>query len=173
MGKEIERKFKVIGTAYKTESISSAIYKQGYLSVDKERTVRVRVVGDKAFLTIKGQNCGIVRNEFEYEIPVADAEIMLNENCLQPVIEKVRHICIASDGHKWEIDEFAGENAGLVWEKLKDNRHWEYEELKSATGLTDRDLNAAIGWLAREDKIDFDVNEHGDRIFLTINVFIG
>lgn len=66
-----------------------------------------------------------------------------------------------------------GENAGIVWNKLKDNRHWEYEELKLATGLTDRDLNAAIGWLAREDKIDFDVNEHGDRIFLTVNIFIG
>ena len=66
-----------------------------------------------------------------------------------------------------------GENAGLVWSKLKDNKHWEYEELKQVTGLTDRDLNAAIGWLAREDKIDFDVNEHGDRIFLTVNVYIG
>ncbi len=66
-----------------------------------------------------------------------------------------------------------GKNAGLVWSKLKDNKHWEYEELKRATGLTDRDLNAAIGWLAREDKIDFDVNEHGDRIFLTVNVYIG
>ena len=66
-----------------------------------------------------------------------------------------------------------GENAGKVWDKLKDNRHWEYEELKGATGLSDRDLNAAIGWLAREDKIDFDMNEHGDRIFLMVNVFIG
>lgn len=134
MGKEIERKFKVIGTAYKTESISSAIYKQGYLSVDKERTVRVRVVGDKAFLTIKGQNCGIVRNEFEYEIPVADAEIMLNENCLQPVIEKVRHICIASDGHKWEIDEFAGENAGLVVAEVELGSQYERVELPEWCG---------------------------------------
>ena len=134
MGKEIERKFKVIGTAYKTESISSAIYKQGYLSVDKERTVRVRVVGDKAFLTIKGQNCGIVRNEFEYEIPVADAEIMLNENCLQPVIEKVRHICIASDGHKWEIDEFAGENAGLVVAEAELGSQYERVELPEWCG---------------------------------------
>ena len=134
MGKEIERKFKVIGTAYKTESISSAIYKQGYLSVDKERTVRVRVVGDKAFLTIKGQNCGIVRNEFEYEIPVADAEIMLSENCLQPVIEKVRHICIASDGHKWEIDEFAGENAGLVVAEVELGSQYERVELPEWCG---------------------------------------
>ena len=56
---------------------------------------------------------------------------------------------------------------------LKDNRHWEYEKLKEASGLSDRDLNAAIGWLAREDKIDFDMTEEGDRIFLTVNVFIG
>ena len=66
-----------------------------------------------------------------------------------------------------------GEHAGIVCNKLKHNRHWEYDELKKATGLTDRDLNAAIGWLAREDKIDFDMDEHGDRIFLTVNVYIG
>ncbi len=66
-----------------------------------------------------------------------------------------------------------GENAGLVWNRLKDNRHWEYDELKAATGLSDRDLNAAIGWLAREDKIDFDMNNEDDKIFLTVNVYIG
>lgn len=66
-----------------------------------------------------------------------------------------------------------GTNAGIVWNVLKDNKHWEYEELKTATGLCDRDLNAAIGWLAREDKIDFDINEHGDRVFLNVNIFIG
>ena len=63
--------------------------------------------------------------------------------------------------------------AGKLWNFLKDNRHWEYEKLKEASGLSDRDLNAAIGWLAREDKIDFDMTEEGDRIFLTVNVFIG
>ena len=64
-----------------------------------------------------------------------------------------------------------GENAGIVWNILKDNKHWEYEQLKEISGLSDRELNAAIGWLAREDKIDFDMNQEGDRIFLTVNVF--
>lgn len=114
MGKEIERKFKVHGSAYKTESISSSVYKQGYLSVEKERTVRIRIAGEKAFITVKGQNKGIERSEFEYEIPVPDAEIMLEDLCLRPIIEKIRYIYMADDGHKWEIDEFMGENDGLV-----------------------------------------------------------
>lgn len=114
MGKEIERKFKVFGTAYKSQVVSSSMYRQGYLSTDKKRTVRVRIAGERAFITIKGENRGIERSEFEYEIPVPDAETMLHELCLHPIIEKVRNICIAEDGHKWEIDEFAGENAGLV-----------------------------------------------------------
>lgn len=66
-----------------------------------------------------------------------------------------------------------GTNAGIVWNILKDNAHWDYEQLKTATGLTDRDLNAAIGWLAREDKIDFDINNQHDRLFLNVNVYIG
>lgn len=66
-----------------------------------------------------------------------------------------------------------GENAGIVWNILKDNRHWEYDNLKKISGLSDRDLNAALGWLAREDKIDFDMNKGSDRVFLTVNVFIG
>lgn len=66
-----------------------------------------------------------------------------------------------------------GENAGIVWNILKDNRHWEYDNLKKISGLSDRDLNAALGWLAKEDKIDFDMNEGSDRVFLIVNVFIG
>ena len=66
-----------------------------------------------------------------------------------------------------------GKNAGIVWNTLKDNAHWDYQDLKSATGLSDRDLNAAIGWLAREDKIDFDIDETSDRIFLSLNIYIG
>lgn len=66
-----------------------------------------------------------------------------------------------------------GTNAGIVWNALKDNTHWDYEQLKAATGLSDRDLNAAIGWLAREDKIDFDIDEQHDRLFLNVNVYIG
>lgn len=66
-----------------------------------------------------------------------------------------------------------GTNAGIVWNILKDNVHWEYEDLKAATGLSDRELNAAIGWLAREDKIDFDMDQNHDRLFLHVNVYIG
>lgn len=67
-----------------------------------------------------------------------------------------------------------GTNAGIVWKLLSNNEHWEYEHLKSASGLSDRDLNAAIGWLAREDKIDFDMEKSGhDKLFLHVNVFIG
>lgn len=66
-----------------------------------------------------------------------------------------------------------GTNAGIVWNVLKDNCHWEYTKLKEATGLSNRDLNAAIGWLAREDKIDFEIKEGEDKLFLSVNVFIG
>lgn len=61
-----------------------------------------------------------------------------------------------------------GTNAGIVWKLLSDNAHWEYDKLKQASGLSDRDLNAAIGWLAREDKIDFDIDEQHDRLFLHV-----
>ena len=66
-----------------------------------------------------------------------------------------------------------GTNAGVVWNVLKDNCHWEYTNLKEDTGINDRDLNAAIGWLAREDKIDFEIKEGEDKLFLSVNVFIG
>ena len=64
-----------------------------------------------------------------------------------------------------------GTNAGIVWRILSDNAHWDYEKLKEVSGLSDRDLNAAIGWLAREDKIDFDIDEQHDRLFLHVNVY--
>ena len=66
-----------------------------------------------------------------------------------------------------------GVNAGIVWHLLAENRHWSYCELKRASGLSDRDLNAAIGWLAREDKIDFEQQEEDDCLFLNVNIFIG
>lgn len=66
-----------------------------------------------------------------------------------------------------------GTNAGIIWKLLSDNTHWEYGQLKHASGLSDRDLNATIGWLAREDKIDFDIDEQHDRLFLHVNVYIG
>lgn len=66
-----------------------------------------------------------------------------------------------------------GINAGKVWESLKNNERWSYSDLKKAVGLSDRDLNAAIGWLAREDKIDFEGSQDDDCLFLSVNVYIG
>lgn len=110
MGTEIERKFLVEGTDWK--SIEPVYYCQGYLNRDKERTVRVRVAGTKGVLTIKGANEGATRQEFEYEVPLDDAKQML-ELCEKPLIEKNRRI-IEFGAMNWEVDEFLGENAGLV-----------------------------------------------------------
>ena len=111
MPKEIERKFLVVSDEYK--SSPRKYYKQGYLSVEPDKTVRVRVVGDKGFLTVKGRNNSISRTEYEYEIPVADANDMLDNLVKTGVIEKWRYVCVV-DGKKWEVDEFLGDNAGLV-----------------------------------------------------------
>lgn len=113
MGKEIERKFLVNGTEYRTNS-NKIYYKQGYLSVNKERTVRVRIVGKQGFITIKGKNNGISRPEYEYEIPLTEAGEILDNLCLKPIIEKYRHIYRHSDNMVWEIDEFLGDNTGLI-----------------------------------------------------------
>lgn len=112
MGQEIERKFRVASDAYR-ESASGKRYRQAYLSTDKARTVRVRVVEDQAWLTIKGLTEGVTRAEFEYEIPVADAVTLLESLCQQPVIDKTRYRIPLGD-HVWEVDEFHGVNQGLV-----------------------------------------------------------
>jgi len=111
MGKEIERKFLVTGDAWRTGECSD--YRQGYLSIDKQRTVRVRVAGDTAFLTVKGITEGATRAEYEYPIPVVDAQAMLESLCLRPLIEKRRYR-ILHGGMTWEIDEFLGDNTGLI-----------------------------------------------------------
>ena len=89
MGKEIERKFLVKGEAWKALA-AGTVYRQGYLSTVKERTVRVRTVGEKGFLTIKGVTTGVTRAEFEYEVPAADANAMLDGLCEKPLVEKTR-----------------------------------------------------------------------------------
>ena len=111
MGKEIERKFLVEGEAWRQRGTSVRI-RQGYLSTDPERTVRVRVLGEHGKLTVKGKSSGIVRAEFEYDVPLEDAEAMLSL-CLAPLLEKTR-TTIAVGDVCWEVDEFFGENAGLV-----------------------------------------------------------
>ena len=111
MASEIERKF-LVDTAVWAPRDTGTAFTQGYLSSAKERTVRVRREGDRAVLTVKGPTEGVTRSEFEYPIPRADAEAMF-VLCEQPLIEKVRHVEV-HDGHTWEIDVFAGDNAGLV-----------------------------------------------------------
>ena len=111
MGTEIERKFLVGDLSILRGSIGLP-YRQGYLSTDPERTVRVRRAGDRAFLTIKGLSKGATRAEFEYEIPTADAEQLL-ALCAGPIVAKTRHR-IDHAGLTWELDVFEGENAGLV-----------------------------------------------------------
>ncbi|MHB8770934.1 MAG: CYTH domain-containing protein [Syntrophales bacterium] len=112
MGTEIERKFLVTGEAWKAPGAGTR-YCQGYLSSAKERTVRVRRVGNRGYLTVKGITTGATRSEFEYEIPAADADTMLNDLCEKPLIEKNRYT-LRVGKHTWEIDEFFGENQGLV-----------------------------------------------------------
>ena len=111
MGHEIERKFLVDVAAWHPEGTGTA-FVQGYLSSHKERTVRVRLEGGTAKLTIKGPTVGVTRTELEYAIPHDDAVAML-ELCERPLIEKTRHL-ETHDGKRWEIDVFAGDNAGLV-----------------------------------------------------------
>ena len=112
MGKEIERKYLINDDSWRQEA-SGTTYRQGYLSTVKERTVRVRTIDDKGFLTIKGITIGATRREYEYEIPTADANEMLDELCEKPIIEKTR-FKISHTGLTWEIDEFAGVNQGLI-----------------------------------------------------------
>ncbi|TGK23597.1 CYTH domain-containing protein [Leptospira stimsonii] len=109
---EIERKFLVTNSDFKKDVIPSVI-SQGYLNSDKNRTVRVRINSNKAFITIKSKTVGISREEFEYKIPVADAEMMINNICEKPIIKKLRYL-ISFQGNLWEVDEFLEENEGLT-----------------------------------------------------------
>jgi len=111
MGVEIERKFLVCSDAWRSLG-EPVLLRQGYLSSHKERVVRVRIEGEQGVITIKGQNVGALRGEWEYPIPLADAAELL-QLCEQPLIEKYRRR-ISHAGHVWEVDEFLGVNAGLV-----------------------------------------------------------
>lgn len=110
MPTEIERKFLVNGNSWKNgQGIRIC---QGYLNRDKERTVRLRISGEKAFLTVKGISSGATRAEYEYEIPLSHAEELL-KICNGPVLEKNRYTVVCA-ALKWEVDEFLGDNEGLI-----------------------------------------------------------
>jgi adenylate cyclase len=118
MGIEVERKFLVSDESWRDAVTSSTRIVQGYIAQTGSATVRVRIKGDRGFLTIKGLSVGVSRSEFEYEVPVADALAMLDELAQGPVIDKVRHL-VPVGGHVWEVDVFAGENAPLVMAEVE------------------------------------------------------
>jgi CYTH domain-containing protein len=111
MAVEIERKFLVLGDAWRALG-NPVPYAQGYLARGNGVTVRIRIAGEKAFFTVKGPVEGISRPEFEYPVPLGDAREML-QLCKDPVISKTR-TRIPHDSHVWEVDEFGGENQGLI-----------------------------------------------------------
>jgi len=111
MAVEIERKFLVTSDDWRAIASPRRIA-QGYLSRDPDRVVRVRIIGDAGFITIKGRNIGISRPEFEYAIPIVEAQDLLSM-CVSTVIDKTRHQ-IDIGGFTWDIDEFHGSNAGLI-----------------------------------------------------------
>ncbi|MCA1797685.1 MAG: CYTH domain-containing protein [Geobacteraceae bacterium] len=123
MGIEIERKFLLQHDGWRNHVESRTRLVQGYVSVNPEATVRIRIAGDSAFLTLKGKRSNYSAAEFEYPVPVEDAHEILKQMCVSAPIEKWRHI-VEHRGHIWEIDEFLGANAGLYIAEI---------ELESAT----------------------------------------
>lgn len=134
MAIEIERKF-LVADATVLQGRDGTFYRQGYLSVDPQRVVRVRRADDRGFVTIKGATGGIARAEFEYAIPPADADAMLDQLCLRPLIEKTRYV-VEHDAMRWEVDVFAGVNSGLIVAEI---------ELSS-----ERQTFSTPAWLGRE-----------------------
>jgi adenylate cyclase len=117
MGQEIERKFLVIGDAWRSSARAIRIV-QGYLTRDKERVVRIRTADEQAFITVKGITRGMSRSEFEYPVPLVDARQMLDELCLRPLIVKTRYKVDAGD-LTWEIDVFESPQNGLIVAELE------------------------------------------------------
>jgi adenylate cyclase len=137
-GREIERKFLVRDDAWRKDA-RGTFYRQGYLVASDDCVVRVRVAGEKAYLTIKGRKTALSCPEYEYPLPIAEAMDMLEQICLRPFIEKIRHT-LAFKGMTWEIDEFKGENEGLVIAEVELERE-------------DRVI-ALPGWVGREVSLD-------------------
>jgi CYTH domain-containing protein len=129
---EIERKFLVVDDTWR-QGATGTPFRQGYLCTDPERTVRVRLAGDRGTLTIKGKTEGISRAEFEYPIPSAEAAELLDRLSLRPLIEKTRYR-VEHAGRVWEIDEFFGDNEGLILAEVELESADAQLELPSWTG---------------------------------------
>lgn len=141
MGVEIERKFLVTGDGWRAAAHQVVPMAQGYLndlaamdSGTMKTSVRVRIAGDEAFLNLKSRELGHTRQEFDYPIPVADARALL-ALCVGGMIDKRRHY-VQHAGHLWEVDEFLGDNAGLVVAEI---------ELESADAAFEKP-----GWIGSE-----------------------
>lgn len=119
MAKEIERKFLVSSSDYRKLATGALEMEQGYLSTLPKATVRVRICGDHAYITIKGLNNGAERSEWEYNIPVADARHMLRECSVSTIIKKTRYIVPSENGLVWEVDEFHAAHEGLVLAEIE------------------------------------------------------
>lgn len=133
MATEIERKFLVRDDSWRTHASVGTPYRQGYLSSATTCSIRVRVAGDKGFLNIKSATLGARRTEYEYEIPLQDANELLVQLCTHPLIEKVRYLVQHAD-HTWEVDVFEGENAGLVIAEIELEHEQESFELPQWAG---------------------------------------
>ena len=113
MAIEIEHKFLLANNDWREHITHSVKYRQGYLSSQATSSIRIRISDDHAWLNIKSATIGTHRHEYEYEIPLPDANEIINSLCRNPIIEKIRHFVI-DDGNTWEIDEFDGDNKGLI-----------------------------------------------------------
>ena len=116
-GIEIERRFLLKNDAWKAVAGTPCLMSQGYLSVEKERIIRLRIIGNRAWLTLKGYISDVSRSEFEYEIPVADAQTMMDTMC-PFCLEKHRYE-VSYQGFVFEIDEYFGDNAPLIVAELE------------------------------------------------------
>ncbi|MEH2135236.1 CYTH domain-containing protein [Nostoc sp.] len=132
MAKEIERKYLVRGDSWRGLAEGS-VYRQGYIATQDKTTVRIRIVGEKSYLTIKGPSIKYSRLEFEYPIPVKDAQEILETLCERPFVEKVR-FKIEFGGLIWEIDEFDGVNKGLILAEVELNDENQQIELPNWIG---------------------------------------
>jgi adenylate cyclase len=140
MAKEIERKFRVKNSEWMKIAGPGKLIKQAYLCIDPERTIRIRIFENNAFLTLKGINEGISRDEYEYSIPLADAEQIAANLCIGTPIIKRRYIANFQE-KKWEIDVFEGRNSGLVIAEIELMDENEYFEIPE--------------WLSEEVSLDF------------------
>lgn len=135
MGIEIERKFLVTDESWRQAVSHSRPMRQGYLASSEQVSIRVRSDGERAYLNLKSATLGVTRSEYEYPLPLDEAEEILQQLCDRPLIEKRRHY-VEHAGATWEVDEFAGDNAGLIVAEI---------ELDSADQPFERP-----SWLGRE-----------------------